>query len=420
MTMTKMTSPSPAARRMRATATALLFPFLASCSGALDVVLPGRVQEDALDNPSLATTMVASTQGDFECAFSEYVHTTGLWANEYLNSSGGQEVNGWGARTPQYESGTSTCPTVSSNRGAFTTYLPLQIARNQAENAIRRMDGFTDAQVPTRTVLLATALAYSGYAHTLLGEAYCQMALDTGPLVTPAAVLAIAEQRFTRAIDLATTANNATLLNFARVGRARVRLDLGNKPGAAADAKLVPANFVYNATYSSTTFRRNNTVVLNNNINFHESVAPAYRGLTVGTTPDPRVPVKNENRNGQDALTPLWTQQKYTTTSSPIPIATWDEAQLIIAESEGGQSAVDVINRLRTKYNLPQYAAGGTAAEIQAQIVEERRRTLFMDGHAIGDHLRLQIPFLTGVNQKGVRYGDLTCLPLPPSELVGR
>jgi hypothetical protein len=420
MTSTKMTSPSRAARRMRAARAACLIPLLASCNGALDVVLPGRVQEAALDNPSLATTMVASAQGDFECAFSEYVHTTGLWANEYLNSSGGQEVNGWGARTPQYDAGTATCPTVSSNRGAFTTYLPLQIARNQADNALKRMDTFTDAQVPTRTVLLATAAAYSGYAHTLLAEAYCQMALNEGPLVTPAEVLAIAEQRFTRAIDLATAANNATLLNLARVGRARVRLDLGNKTGAASDARLVAAGFVYNATYSSTTFRRNNTVVLNNNINFHESVAPAYRGLTVGTTPDPRVPVRNENRNGQDALTPLWTQQKYTTTASPIPIATWDEAQLIIAESEGGQSAVDAINRIRTKYNLPQYAAGGTAAQIQAQIVEERRRTLFLDGHAIGDHLRLQIPFLTGVNQKGVRYGDLTCLPLPPSELVGR
>jgi hypothetical protein len=409
-----------AAARVRASGTALLvLPFLASCSGALDVTLPGRVQEDALNNPGLATTMVASAQADFECAFSEFVHTTGLWANEYLNSSGGQEVNGWGARLPSYDAGTASCPTVSSNRGAFTTYLPLQTARGQAEGAITRMDGFTDAQLPTRAALTATAAAYSGYAHTLLGEAYCQMALDAGPLVQPAAVLAVAEQRFTRAIDLATTTNTPTIANFARVGRARVRLDLGNKTGADADAKLVPTGFVYNATYSTATFRRNNTVVLNNNINFHETVAPAYRNLTVGTTPDSRVPVRDEKRNGQDALTPLWTQQKYTTVSSSIPIATWDEAQLIMAESEGGQGAVDAINRVRTKYALPLYA-GGTAAEIQAQIIEERRRTLFLDGHAIGDHLRYGIPFPTGVNQKGVRYGDLTCLPLPPSEMIGR
>jgi starch-binding outer membrane protein, SusD/RagB family len=401
------------------TATVAILSLVTACSGALDVVLPGKVNAGALDSPSLATTMVASAQGDFECAFSEFVHTTGLWSNELLNSSGGGEVNPWGARLLTYDAGTVTCPTVSSNRGAFSTYLPLQVARGQAEGAIARLDGFTDAQVPTRTSLTATALAYAGYEYTLFGEAYCQMAVDSGPLITPAATLALAEARLTRAIDLATTANNTAILNLARLTRARVRLDLKNLSGADADAKLVPSGFVYNATYALTPFRRSNTVVLNINVNFHESVAPEFRGLTVGTTPDPRVPVVNANRNGQDALTPLWTQQKYKTVDAPIPMATWDEAQLIMAEAEGGQGAVDAINRIRTKYNLPLYA-GGTADEISAQIREERRRTLFLDGHSIGDHLRNNIPFATGVNQKGVRYGDLTCLPLPRAETSGR
>ena len=35
---------------------------------------------------------------------------------------------------------------------------------------------------------------------------------------------------------------------MAYVGRARARLDQGNKTGAAADAALVPAGFVINAT----------------------------------------------------------------------------------------------------------------------------------------------------------------------------
>src|SRR5258707_5874452 len=30
------------------------------------------------------------------------------------------------------------------------------------------------------------------------------------------------------------------------------------------------------------------------------------------------------------------------------------------------------------------------------------------------------VPFATGKNQKGVSYGNLTCLPLPPSETNGR
>lgn len=406
-------------RRMLIAASFAMAALVSACSGALDVVLPGKVNAGALANPSLASTMVTSAQGDFECAFSEFVHTTGLWSNELLNSSGGGEVNPWGARLTTYDNGSVVCPTVSVNRGAFSTYLPLQIARSQAEGAVARLDGFTDAQVTNKTSLTATALAYAGYEYTLFGEAYCQMAVDSGPLITPAATLALAEARFTRAIDLATAANNTQVLNLSRLGRARARLDLKNLAGAAADAKLIPTGFVYNATYNLTPFRRSNTVVLNNNINFHETVAPEFRGLTVGAVADPRVPVTDAKRNGQDALTPLWTQQKYKTVDAPIPMATWDEAQLIIAEAEQGQSAIDAINRIRTKYNLPQYA-GGTPAQIAAQVLEERRRTLFLDGHSIGDHLRNNVPFASGFNQKGVAYGTLTCLPLPRSETTGR
>ncbi len=43
-----------------------------------------------------------------------------------------------------------------------------------------------------------------------------------------------------------------------------------------------------------------------------------------------------------------------------------------------------------------------------------------LDGHSIGDHLRNNIPFALGVNQDGVRYGALTCPPLPRAETTGR
>lgn len=393
---------------------------LTACQGVLDVKLPGSVEASALDSPSLATTLVDGAQADFECAFTQYVETTAAWSNEVLNSSGGAEVVGWSARFNEPEAGTGQCPTLSSNRGAFTVYLPLQVARGQAELALTKLSAFTDAQVTGRASLLARAGFYSGYTHMLLSEAYCSVAVDAGPLITPAQGLAIAEKKFSDAITAATTANNASMLNASRVGRARVRIALGNKAGAAADAKLVPAGFVANATYAASPVRRINTVMADINLKFHLSVAPAYRGLTVGNVPDPRVIAIDAKRVGIDAVTPQWTQGKYTSPDSPMPLATWEEAQLIIAEAEGGQSAVDAINRIRTKFNLPAYAAGGTPAEITAQIIEERRRTLFLDGHAINDHLRFNIPFASGVDQKGVRYNTATCIPLPVSEMTGR
>jgi hypothetical protein len=397
----------------------VMFQLLQACHGILDVSLPGKVPESALGSPGLAITRVKGAQADFECAFSEYVHDTGLWSNELLNSSANGEVVGWGARLSTYDNGILPCQSAAATLGNYAVYLPLQTARVQAENAITALDGFTDAQVPTRSVLTANALVYAGFAYTLLGEAYCQVATSpTDPLVAPSAALAIAETRFTRAISLATSVNDATLLNAALVGRARVRLDLKNTTGAAADARLVtPSSFVFNATYSTQPVRRYNTTVAAGTINAHESIAPEYRGLTVGTVPDSRVPViKDPTRlNGQDGVTPLWIQKKYTALDSPLPLATWDEAQLILAEADPA-STVTAITAVRTKYGLPPYAGTGSSADIQ----EERRRTLFLDGHRIGDMLRYGIPFATGKNQKGVPYGNLTCLPLPSSETSGR
>ncbi len=395
------------------------FQLLQACHGILDVSLPGKVPGSALGSPGLATTMVKGAQADFECAFTEYVHDTGLWSNELLNSSANGEVVGWGARLSTYDNGILPCQSAAATLGNYAVYLPLQTARVQAENAITSLDGFTDTDVPTRASLTANALVYAGFTYTLLGEAYCQVATGpTDPLIAPAAALAIAETRFTRAITLATTLNDATLLNAARIGRARVRLDLKNTTGAADDARLVtPSSFVFNATYSTQPVRRYNTTVASGTINAHESIAPEYRGLTVGAVPDSRVPViKDPTRvNGQDGVTPLWIQKKYTALDSPLPLATWDEAQLILAEADPA-SAVAAINAVRAKYNLPAYAGTGTLADIQ----EERRRTLFLDGHRIGDMLRFGIPFPTGKNQKGVPYGTLTCLPLPSSETSGR
>jgi starch-binding outer membrane protein, SusD/RagB family len=409
----------PSARR--AAASLLCITGLVGCKGILDVQLPGNVTADALTSASLSGTMVNGVQADFECALSAYIYTTAVWANEMQNASGGNEVASWSGRNFRPEGGTGQCPVAVSNRGAFAQYTPLQIARGQAENALEIIGGFTDADVPGRQQLLARAALYSGFAHVYLGEAYCQVALDLGALKPRAAAYTAAEERFTNAIAYATAANNTAIANAARLGRARARINLGKGVEAAADAKLIPANFVYNATYDATPVRRHNDSYENINVKFHMSVDPAYRNLTVGGVPDPRVIATNLNRQGADAVTPVWGQGKYTSLSTPIPMATWDEAQLIIAEVEGGQSAVDAINRIRTKYNLPQYAAGGTAAQIRAQIIEERRRTLFYDGHRLGDQLRFGIPFATGVNQKGVAYNEAaTCISLPLGETTGR
>ena len=58
---------------------------------------------------------------------------------------------------------------------------------------------------------------------------------------------------------------------------------------------------------------------------------------------DPRIPLVDVGKLGIDATTPLFEQLKYPRVDSPIPIATWRDAQLMIAEVQGGQTALDII-----------------------------------------------------------------------------
>jgi starch-binding outer membrane protein, SusD/RagB family len=134
--------------------------------------------------------------------------------------------------------------------------------------------------------------------------------------------------------------------------------------------------------------------------------------------PDPRVPVTDMNGTTADAVTANWRQDKYTSNADPVPVATWEEAQLIVAEARGGQEAVAIINALRDQYGLDPFASTDEA-EIQAQIQEERRRELFLEGHRLGDMRRHNLPLFPATGapyNKGGTYGDARCFPLPDVE----
>jgi hypothetical protein len=305
-------------------------------------------------------------------------------------------------------------------------YTPLQQARFQLEDTFDRLDKFTDADVPNRALLMAQMRAYSGYAYLLLAEGMCEMTIDRGPKMTKEQVLAIAEERFTDAITRATALNNTNLLNMARVGRARTRLDLKKLPDAAADANLVPSGFVYNIEFTEGGDARRENRIYNLTIrNDYLSVALPYQNLSVnGVSPsvlDPRVPVRDAGRNANDGVTRLWQQQKFIANAggTPIPLASWNEAQLIYAEATGGQAGFDAINRVRTANRVPTLSGSPPTGQAFTDLVlEERRRQLFSEGQRYVDMLRYNLPFQSGVNRKGQVYSNLTCVPLPNVETL--
>jgi hypothetical protein len=385
-----------------------------ACDRLLSVDNPANVPIDALNNPGLMATLESGALQSFQCAFANYVATVGVLSGEYWVANGFVDSHPWEWRgVVQIKQGPGSC--AGRNATSLGYYTPMQQARFQLDDLFKRASELTDADVPNRQRMLTEARAYAGYAYLILGETMCDMTVDGGPKLTSADVWKAAEDRFSEAITLATTLGDNSLKNMATVGRARARLDLGKLAEAAADARLVPAGFVRNAEFnaSTTTQSRENRIFNMTFTNLFISVAPPYQNLTVDGKPDPRVPVTDLKRNGNDGVTPFFQQQVYKTVSSPIPIATYAEAQLILAEASSDQvEKLAALNRVRALNNISPLAGPVT----DAIIIEERRRQLFSQGQRYTDMLRKKLPFQTGTNRKGQTYSDLTCIPLPDVE----
>lgn len=432
--------------RQRALILGLLVLSAACDTGELlQVETPGKVPEEALDNPQLARTLVNSVITDVECAWDSYVGAAAVHSDQFIQASGNLTMRLWALRGIT-EDDANFAQGACQDWG-YGLYTPLQTARYQAETVFNRLQNFPEAAVTTKTLLQATVRAWGAYALVAMGEGFCEISLgkvetgEAGALLTRKQVLEQAEQKFTEAITLATRAANQDILNMAVSGRARVRLDLENFRGAIEDAARVPADYVKLGTRDPSDPRRYNHHYewVNGPGWRHASVAPNFRALTWKGVADPRVRATNSGRNGFDFVTPWWFHQKATGRETPNRLTSPQERQLIIAEASARlgdlATARRIINDLHRAAGLP----GVDNADAPAQndvlrlVLEERNRELYAEGgHRLNDMLRFRgtpfnIPFRgepgsihpNGVDQSGNPYGRTTCFPLPAVERKG-
>ncbi len=397
-------------------------PWLAACNtdNLLKVSAPDNLPADDYIVPQQAGLLVNGAIADFECAFAAGVLVEGIISDELADAQSSSANWDYDRRSSnQYPGGTYGTGGCNSSQSPGI-YLPLSTARWDADNVLTNLQKWSPADVgAARDSLIAASALYAGFGYAMIAMSMCNAAFDLGPSQTQAQMFALAEQRFSSAIQVASQRSFTNLLNAAYVGRARVRLFQGNLSGADADAKLVPAGFVYNATYSSSTSRRYNRVYTAIDYSPYYTVAAPFRNVTTEGVVDPRTPVKyGVTLRGQDGQI-IWMQQKYTAYGTPIPLAKYDEAQLIMAEAEGGQNAITIINALRDRWSLPHYSGATDAASIKQLIISERSKSLFLEGQRNYDIARFKIPFTPpegAAFEKGGNYGNTTCLPLPDIE----
>jgi starch-binding outer membrane protein, SusD/RagB family len=402
---------------------------------ALEVEAPAFIDANDMNDPQNARLLVTGAIADFDCALGAYIVNGGLLGNELRDASVTAARFSLDSRNIDDTSPYGTGACTSNPPGV---YVPLATALWTSANALSKLEQWSDTEIlpvgstiaPAvyKNSLVAQAAAYSGYAHVLMGEGFCSAVItELGPEVTSQQVFQAAEARFTQAITAAEAGNVPDIRNMALLGRARTRLNLGNLTGAAADARALlqaAPQYVRNATASSASSRRWNRIgaeFFGGNI----TVEPSYRGLTVEGVPDTRVNAINTNTNGHDGASPVWVVAKYGATRSadhrnrPIPIATWREAHLIIAEAEGGMEAVNRVNLLRAHHGLPAYTGATTPEAIRALIIQERARELYLEGHHLNDLRRFDLPNTpaTGTSyRQGGSYGSVRCFPLPAVE----
>jgi hypothetical protein len=367
---------------------------LAACD--LDVTTPSRLKASDLGNPGSAQLLVDGAQGDFQCAYGNYVVVSGLIAGELSDAS--QTAARWSYDRRVIDPSESQYSQESC--AGLGLYTPLQTARFSNVTTLQKLQGWTDEQVPNRQRLIAQTAAFAGYTLVMLGEGFCQAPAETnGPALTQAALFAKAEEHFGTAITAAQAAGSnaqaVALLNLAYVGRARARLDQGKKTEAAADAALVPAGFTYTLATFSTAARLENRVYSENNQGVQVNIGVSYQ------KPD-SFPVALSGTRTDGRSNPLWTQQLYLDLDAPYVVASGAEAKLIRDEASGTLTA--------------------------RQAVSARRQQLFLRGTRLFDLQRFRtvdaslVPLDPASNAnypKGGRYGDLggkLCMPLPDIE----
>lgn len=402
--------------------------FLAGCGaldGLLSVEAPSQVVASDLDNPNAADLLVASVANEFRCMWTHYVGASAVTGNELGEATATTVLTIWDTRIHDTSGYGSQYASADCGSGQPALYLPLSRTRWLGDQVLTSLGGWTDAEVSSRSQKMGEIALYTGYAYLLFGEAFCdnEIAFDGGPRQSRNATWDTAIDRFDEAIAL----GSATVADAARVGKGRALLNMGQYSAAASAVSSVPEGFSWEMEYSNDDAVTRNKIweiVVRDN---EATVEAPFRDVMFEGVIDPRIAVTDEGFDGVGSDIPIWTPDKYPDATSPHEVATWEEAQLIIAEAlaRSGSAAdlsdaVDIINVLHDNAGIPDFASTNQA-EILSQIEYERRAEFFLEGHHLRDLQRFnqELYPAVGVDHPfGAFYGDEICFDLPAVEFL--
>lgn len=439
----------PAGLTRTATAIATL-ALAAGCTDFLKASNPSAIQADDLANPLYINLMVNGVIGEFQQVVDDVDLRSGIYADELF------------ANHPFFEEREIDKRNIDLGNGTYplVLYVPMQRSRFLADSVTGRLKVFFGDSA-SRDLRVARTLAYAGYSYELLAENVCTVPVNGSAPFTPeelttqftiprlqeAITVAMAARAATQSVGARASADS--IINWARVGIARAALYTNDKTTAKTYAAQVPAAFAFASYYSAQNTREYDGVAEAATNAAWVSLEPSYKLLR-----DPRVPHDSLPRSVQSigqgnadtvgtgstrvigAYVPnagiMYSAYNGTIAGARIArdgyikIATGLEAQYIIAEVDGPiATTLAFVNSRRAVGGQTSVVLAGNA--LMAELREQRRRDLFMDGHRLSDlrrYLKYQNLdlFPKGVyanSSTGETFNPATCWPLPLAEIAG-
>lgn len=367
--------------------------------GACDVSNPGPVQDEFLNDSESHEGMINGAELQLAGAVRNLAYDGALPAREIFPTG---QIGAHGhpvlAQGGHFEDGQF------GNRWNF-----VQRSRYIAEDALFRFieEGALPSEVHDTSPLVAEAHLWAGYAYRVLGEHYCDVVFDGGPVEDASRAFERAEEAFTDAIRVAGNGGHTEILQAATAGRAQVRVWLQDWTGAVSDAREISDDFSFAVRMDGDPEGSRNRL-------WFASANLPYRTLTAWNswhrdyyldTGDPRVASTEVEgvEFSTGALTeygqvPFRRQLKYTSGDDDIPLANGREMRLIEAEAllQDGQweDAMDLVNEVRasivsdeTGDPLEPWDAG-SLEEAWSMLKRERFIEFWLEGRRFGDMRR--------------------------------
>ena len=233
-----------------------------------------------------------------------------------------------------------TAPARAARNQQPPIYTTLSMARGSADTALAKLQGWTDAQMPTggesheadRPVGGVRRLqSRAARRRHVLGGDQRRAGADAGAVVRRSEdALRLGGHR--RPPPRTTRRRSTSRL----LGRARTLLDLGASARGRRRRREDSVGVHRQHVDRRVNVRRQNFVVPRVNQSSWATVDPSFRGLTINGAPDPRVAVTNTGTNGTAPGSRSGPPTSTRRSRRAMPIARYAEAQLIVAEAKLG------------------------------------------------------------------------------------